>query len=168
MNWANDAAKFIYVRTYSRWLDKEGRREEWPETVDRYLSFIKKSQPDIPKKTIRKIKKYVTDFEVMPSMRMLWAAGPPAERDNTTIYNCAFANIDCVEAFAECLHILMCGTGFGFSVTKENVEKLPEVPPLTTEQLPDYFVEDSKEGWADSVKYLMETLYSGKHVHLDY
>ena len=57
MNWANDAAKFIYVRTYSRWLDKEGRREEWPETVDRYLNFIKKNQPDIPKNTIRKIKR---------------------------------------------------------------------------------------------------------------
>ena len=168
MNWANDAAEFVYVRTYSRWLEEEGRREDWSETVDRYLNFIKSNQPDIPKKTIRKIKKYVTNFEVMPSMRMLWAAGPPAERDNTTIYNCAFANIDCIEAFSECLHILMCGTGFGFSVTKENVEKLPEIPPLTTEQLPDYFVEDSKEGWADSVKYLMETLYDGKHVHYDY
>ena len=104
----------------------------------------------------------------MPSMRMLWAAGAPAERDNTCIYNCAFANIDSIEAFSECLHILMCGTGFGFSVTKENTEKLPEVSRLTTEQLPDYFVDDSKEGWADSVKFLMETLYAGKHVHFDY
>ena len=166
--WANDAAEFTYVRTYSRWIEKLERREIWYETVERMIKFIQKHRKDVPQKTIRKIRKYVRNFDVMPSMRMLWAAGEPAERDNTCIYNCAFANIDSIESFSECLHILMCGTGFGFNVSRENTEKLPEVPPLTTEQLPDYFVDDSKEGWADSVKFLMEALYNGKHVHFDY
>ena len=168
MEWANDAAEFTYVRTYSRWLEKLERREVWYETVERMIKFIQKHRKDVPAKTIRKIRKYVRNFDVMPSMRMLWAAGAPAERDNTCIYNCAFANIDSIESFSECLHILMCGTGFGFNVSKENTEKLPVVPPLTTKQLPDYFIEDSKEGWADSVKFLMETLYKGNHVHFDY
>ena len=168
MEWANDAAQFTYVRTYSRWLEKLERREVWYETVERMIKFIQKHRKDVPAKTIRKIRKYVRSFDVMPSMRMLWAAGAPAERDNTCIYNCAFANIDSIESFSECLHILMCGTGFGFNVSKENTEKLPVVPPLTTKQLPDYFIEDSKEGWADSVKFLMETLYKGNHVHFDY
>ena len=56
MNWANDAAKFIYVRTYSRWIEEKGRRENWPETIQRYLDYIKSKQPDIPDKTLRKIK----------------------------------------------------------------------------------------------------------------
>jgi len=168
MEWANDAAQFTYVRTYSRWLEKLERREIWYETVERMIKFIQKHRKDVPQKTIRKIRKYVRNFDVMPSMRMLWAAGEPAERDNTCIYNCAFANIDSIESFSECLHILMCGTGFGFNVSKENTNKLPKVPPLTTKQLPDYFIEDSKEGWADSVKFLMETLYDGRHVHFDY
>ena len=164
----NACSEFIYVRTYSRWIDDKKRRETWPETVERYIGFITKHQPDIPKKTIRKIRKYVTSFEVMPSMRMLWAAGPPAEKDNTCIYNCSFANIDSIESFAECLHILMCGTGFGFSVSEKHVNKLPIVPELTTDRLLDYTVPDSKEGWADSVKVLMDALYQGKHIHFDY
>ena len=164
----NACSEFIYVRTYSRWIDDKKRRETWPETVERYIGFITKHQTDIPKKTIRKIRKYVTSFEVMPSMRMLWAAGPPAEKDNTCIYNCSFANIDSIESFAECLHILMCGTGFGFSVSEKHVNKLPVVPELTEERLPDYVVPDSKEGWADSVKVLMNALYEGKHIHFDY
>ena len=113
----NEVAEFIYKRTYSRWIEEEGRREEWPETIERLIDFlISKKGKKIPEKTIRKIRKYMTEFAVMPSMRMLWAAGPAAEKDNTVIYNCSFAKLNCVEAFAECLHILMCGTGFGFSV----------------------------------------------------
>tara|TARA_R110002020_G_scaffold180951_1_gene375693 strand:+ start:86 stop:1633 length:1548 start_codon:yes stop_codon:yes gene_type:complete len=62
----------------------------------------------------------------------------------------------------------MCGTGFGFSVSEKHVNKLPVVPELTEERLPDYVVPDSKEGWADSVKVLMDALYEGKHIHFDY
>ena len=84
----NEISEFIYTRTYARWLEEEGRRECWPETVERYIEFLQKHTRSVPAKTIRKIRQYVTSFEVMPSMRMLWAAGPAAERDSTPIYNC--------------------------------------------------------------------------------
>ena len=164
----NEISEFIYTRTYARWLEEEGRRECWPETVERYIDFVQKHTRSVPEKTIRKIRQYVTSFEVMPSMRMLWAAGPAAERDNTCIYNCAFANIDCIESFAECLHILMCGTGFGFSVANKNIEKLPEVPFLNGESKPQYIVVDTKEGWADSLKMQMESIYKGCEIEFDY
>ena len=112
----NEVAEFIYKRTYSRWLEEERRREDWPETIERFIGFITTQRPEIPEKTIKKMRKYMLEFAVMPSMRFLWAAGPAAEFDNTCIYNCAFAKINSIEAFAECLYILMCGTGFGFSV----------------------------------------------------
>ena len=164
----NECSEFIYTRTYSRWLDDEKRRESWPETVERYVRFIKKHQPEIPAKTVRKIRKYVTSFEVMPSMRMLWAAGPAAEKDNATVYNCSYANIDSVDSFAECLHILMCGSGFGFGVSKKYTDKLPKVPVLNTLEEVSHTVEDSREGWADTIKVLMNSLYDGKKVHFDY
>ena len=149
----NQVSEFIYKRTYSRWLEEENRREDWPETIERFISFIISERPDIPDKTIHKIRKYMTEFAVMPSMRFLWAAGPAAKFDNTCIYNCSFAKINCVEAFAECLYILMCGTGFGFSVEKEEVDKLPVIPEIKSgrgmEKIPIF---DSKAGWADSVK----------------
>ena len=165
----NEVAEFIYKRTYSRWLEEEGRREDWPETIERLIGFLISKRPDIPEKTINKIRKYMTEFAVMPSMRFLWAAGPAAEFDNTCIYNCAFGKINTVEAFAECLYILMCGTGYGFSVEQEEVEKLPEVPEIKSGQaLPKVIIEDSKAGWADSVKILMGSLYDGQNLYFDY
>ena len=166
----NEVAKFIYKRTYSRWIEEEGRREEWEETIERFISFlISKRGKKIPDKTIRKIRKYMIEFAVMPSMRFLWAAGPAAEKDNTVIYNCSFAKLNCVEAFAECLHILMCGTGFGFSVEAEEVDKLPAIPEIKSgKDLPRITIEDSREGWADSVKILMNSLYEGQNLYFDY
>ena len=165
----NEVAEFIYKRTYSRWLEEENRREDWPETIERFIGFIISERPDIPEKTVNKIRKYMMEFAVMPSMRFLWAAGPAAKADNTTIYNCSFAKINSVEAFAECLYILMCGTGFGFSVEQEEINKLPEVPEIKS-GLPvkPILIEDSKKGWADSVKTLMECLYDGQNQYFDY
>jgi len=166
----NEVAEFIYKRTYSRWMDEEGRREEWTETIERFISFlISKRGKEVPEKTVRKIRKYMTEFAVMPSMRFLWAAGPAAEKDNTVIYNCSFAKLNCVEAFAECLHILMCGTGFGFSVEAEEVEKLPTIPEIKSgKDIARVVIEDSREGWADSVKILMDSLYEGQNLYFDY
>ena len=165
----NEVAEFIYKRTYSRWLEDEKRREDWPETIERFISFIISERPDIPDKTINKIRKYMVEFAVMPSMRFLWAAGPAAKFDNTCIYNCSFAKINTVEAFAECLYILMCGTGFGFSVEKEEIDKLPTIPKIKSalgnEKIPIF---DSKAGWADSVKMLMTNLYDGQNIYFDY
>ena len=165
----NEVAEFIYKRTYSRWLEEENRREDWPETIERFIGFIISERPDIPEKTVNKIRKYMMEFAVMPSMRFLWAAGPAAKADNTTIYNCSFAKINSIEAFAECLYILMCGTGFGFSVEQEEINKLPEVPEIKS-GLPvkPILIEDSKKGWADSVKTLMECLYDGQNQYFDY
>ena len=111
----------------------------------------------------------MTEFSVMPSMRFLWSAGPAAEKDNTVIYNCSFAKLNCVEAFAECLHILMCGTGFGFSVEEEETNKLPAIPEIKSgKDIARITIEDSREGWADSVKILMNSLYDGQNVYFDY
>ena len=165
----NEVSEFIYKRTYSRWLEEENRREDWPETIERFISFIISERPEIPDKTVNKIRKYMTEFAVMPSMRFLWAAGPAAKADNTCIYNCSFAKINSIEAFAECLYVLMCGTGFGFSVESEEVEKLPEVPEIKSGQgIAKVLIEDSKAGWADSVKTLMQHLYDGQNIYFDY
>ena len=167
----NEVAEFIYKRTYSRWLEEEKRREEWPETVARFVNFLKLEKGKlVPDKTYRKIEKYLLDFAVMPSMRFLWTAGDAVKKDNTVIYNCSFAKINSVESFAECLHILMCGTGFGFSVKREETEQLPPIPDgiKSAQGKARMLIEDSREGWADSVKTLMGSLYDGQNVYFDY
>mgnify|MGYP001596330677 CR=1 FL=1 len=165
----NPASEFVYVRTYSRWIEELKRRETWPETVDRYLNFIQEERGElIPLKVLKKIKSYMLSFDVMPSMRALWAAGQAARKDNTTMYNCSYSRIDSYESFSESLYILMCGTGDGYSVRKKHVQDLPLIPLF--DQIPklQYKVEDSREGWANSIKFLIESLYGGQDVEFDY
>jgi ribonucleoside-triphosphate reductase len=169
----NEAAKFVYTRTYSRWIDSENRRETWEETVNRFVNFIKEERGElIPPKVLRKIKEKILNFEVMPSMRTMWSAGDAARYDNTTMYNCSFLIINEPEAFAECLYILMCGTGLGFSVEKIVIyfdsEKLLIVPTIFEDQKETIVIDDSRTGWADSIKKLMNALYSGKDIDFDY
>jgi len=165
----DQAQKFIYTRTYSRWLEEESRREAYEETVDRYLNFIKEKWADtVPTKVFKKIRARMLELSVLPSMRALWAAGPAATNTNVAMYNCAYADIDSVDAFAEALYILMCGTGYGFSVQHECIKHLPEVPKINWEDKELVTIEDSKEGWASSIKVLMRALYNGKTIDFDY
>lgn len=163
------ASEFVYVRTYSRWLEEQGRRENWPETVKRYIDFIKKHLGEkIPSKVLRKIEENLMSFSVMPSMRFLWAAGDPAEQDNVTIYNCSFGVVNHMDVFAEALYILMCGCGFGFSVEDKYVSQLPEVPSQILPNGQSHEVEDSKAGWGDSLKVLVAGLYAGHDIEMRY
>jgi len=169
MVFPNEAAEFVYMRSYARWIDDKKRRETWPETVDRYIDFIEKHVgDDVPQKVFKKAKEKILALQVMPSMRALWSAGEAAEATSVAIFNCAFQTIDCIDAFAECLYILMCGTGYGFSVEQRYISKLPEVAKLNGKGAGTFQIPDSKEGWADSIKYLMTSLYSGNDLELDY
>lgn len=165
----NDAAEFVFYRTYSRWINHLQRRETWDETVSRFIDYIKSKHVNtVPPKVFKKIEKYVRSHDVMPSMRFLWSAGPAADADNTTIYNCAFLTVDSIESFAECLYILMCGTGVGFSVENQYVSRLPQIPKEIKLSDVNYVIEDSKKGWADSVKELLMSLFNGYDIKIDY
>lgn len=166
----NSAAEFVYYRTYARWLDQEGRRETWEETVDRVVDFLKAERGDkVPAKVFRKIKEGMLAFDIMPSMRLVWAAGDAARQDNTTLYNCSFIPVDSIASFAECLHILCCGTGVGFSVEQRYVDKLPAIKPMDMTSIPEVVsIADTKEGWADSIKTLLTKLFDGHDVQFDY
>lgn len=165
----NAAAEFVYTRTYSRWRDDLGRRETWPETVERVVNFLEEERGgNVPAKVFKKIRHYMLNLEVLPSMRLVWSAGEAARRSNMAIYNCSFIAVDSIEAFAECLYILCCGTGVGYSIENEYIKKLPSIKVLTFNPPLKYTVEDSKEGWADSLKFLMKNLYEGQKVEFDY
>lgn len=167
----NPASEFVYVRTYSKWIEGLGRRENWEETVNRYVDFIFDQRGEnIPPKVKRKIKKYLLSFDVMPSMRAVWAAGAAAMADNVTMFNCSFATIKSAESFSEALYILMCGTGDGFSVQKRYIDSdsLPVVPEQSFSPLEKVAIEDSRAGWANSVKQLMTALYAGNDLDMDY
>lgn len=159
--------EFIYKSRYARWLDNENRRENWDETVDRYLQFMKKHlvenhQYTIPDDLYNELEENILSLSVMPSMRALMTAGPALEKDNTGAYNCSYITIDDPKAFDETMVILMNGTGVGFSVERQYVNKLPEVPDQLFNSDTMIVVKDSKEGWGKAIRQLIALLYSGE------
>ena len=149
---------YIHKSRYARYLDDKQRRENWEETVDRYVTEI--VAPKI--NSTDEIRKAILNMEVMPSMRAMMTAGKAAQRDNTCIYNCSYLPIDDPRSFDEAMFILMCGTGVGFSVEKKYTSKLPEVPDEMLLSDTVISVEDSKEGWARALRLLVQCLYSGE------
>lgn len=168
-NFPNDASKFVYVRTYARWIEELKRRESWDETVDRYIGFLEKHCGDrVPWAVFQKARDYILDFQVMGSMRAMWAAGEAAEAEPMAIYNCAAVKVDCPEAFGEILYALMNGTGCGFRVLKEDVDQLPTVPFGRNHEVQYLGIEDSKAGWASSTVHLIKSLYEGRSLTFNY
>jgi len=154
-----DYQAFIHTSRYARWLEDEGRRESWTETVGRYMDNVVKSR--VSREIANEIEQAILNLEVMPSMRSLMVAGKALSRDNTAGYNCSYTPIDHIRCFDEVLFILLCGTGVGFSVEKKYVNSLPKIPTLTS-GVCRIIVEDSKEGWATAYKELISELYAGR------
>lgn len=162
--------EFVYIRTYSRWLDKEQRRETWEETVTRYCTHMKMKYEDkITDKEIKDVFNAIYNLEVMPSMRALWSAGKAAEEENLAQYNCSFIAIERLKDFSEILYILMCGTGVGYSVERKYVNKLPVIKDRKdTEEVTQIVFEDSKMGWARGFSEVIDCLWEGQSFECDY
>ena len=152
---------FIALSRYARWLPEEGRRETWAETVDRYMDNVVAPRID-DTAVVEELRDAILSLSVMPSMRMLMTAGPALDRDNTAGYNCSYIAVDDVKAFDEAMMILLCGTGVGFSVERQHIAKLPEVPDQLFYSHDVIVVHDSKEGWAKAYRKLIAMLYAGE------
>lgn len=161
-----DYQSFIHKSRYARWLDTEGRREAWDETVDRYMNNV--VEPVVNSGTsednfnvAHDIEQAILSLEVMPSMRAMMTAGKALERDNTAGYNCSYLPVDDPKSFDEAMFILLCGTGVGFSVERQFISKLPEVPELFDSDT-TVVVKDSKEGWAKAFRQVLALLWAGE------
>ena len=168
-----DYQNFIHLSRYSRWIDQEERRENWKETIDRYLSFMSDHLKDnynytIPDDMYSEIETSMLNLEVLGSMRALMTAGPALKRENIAGYNCSYLPVDSPRSFDECLYILMNGTGVGFSVERQYVNKLPTIPDTDFESSDDLIsVADSKEGWARGLRDLISFLYTNRIPKID-
>lgn len=155
-------SNFIALSRYARWIPEETRRETWLETVNRYRSFwIEKYDWLETDNDFNQAIKGIETLDVMGSMRSLMTAGVALNRDNVAGFNCSYLAIDRQRAFDEILYILMCGTGVGFSVERQFVQKLPYVAEELFDSDTVIVVPDSKIGWASSFKELISLLYSG-------
>jgi len=162
----------VFKTRYSRFLPEEHRREHWPETVQRYMAYMHDHCKNNLGYTLTAdeymmLDKAMLNLEVVPSMRAVMTAGKALDVDHIASFNCAYVEMDDPAAFSETLYILMNGTGIGFSCERNCISKLPEVPKnfvtSGTQQ-----VQDSKIGWAESYKVLIDGLYNGILYNIDY
>ena len=153
-----DYQAFIHKSRYAKYYEDTGR-ESWEDTVTRFS--VNTIRDMVDPDTKRQLEEAILGLEVMPSMRSLMTSGPAAERDNTCMYNCSYLAVDDLKSFDEAMFILLCGTGVGFSVERQSISKLPEVPQLFESET-NIVVKDSKEGWAKSLRQLIALLYSGE------
>jgi ribonucleoside-triphosphate reductase (thioredoxin) len=168
-----DYQSYIHRSRYARFRDDLGRREHWDETVARYFDFFEEELAEhngytVPQTLRSELEDAVLNLHIMPSMRALMTAGEACRRENIASYNCSYLPIDRPRAFAEVLYVLMCGTGVGFSVERQEVSKLPEVPHDFSKIAYKIVVGDSKMGWADAYEQLIDRLYAGGIPEIDY
>ena len=158
---------FIHLSRYARWDYDKTRRETWEETVDRYFNFFKDHLKEtcnyeVQEEDLKQLRKAVVNLDIMPSMRCLMTAGEALKRENVAGYNCSYVKVDSPRSFDEILYILMNGTGVGFSVEEEYVNKLPAVAEEFYETESVIVVRDSKLGWAKALKELYGMLWMGQ------
>ncbi len=156
-----DYQAFIHKSRYAKYFDGKGR-ESWSETVGRYMdNVVNKAVGGIKNSLTKDLEQAILGQEIMPSMRAMMTAGPALDRDNTAGYNCSYLPVDDPKSFDEAMYILLCGTGVGFSVERQFISKLPEVPELF-ESESIVVVKDSKEGWAKGFRQVLALLWAGE------
>lgn len=180
-------SEYIHLSKYSRWLEREKRRETWDETVDRYVDFWRERIPTIPRfapvynddndspklspvkqadldeilDILPVIREGIYYKKSMPSMRALMTAGRALQRDEIAGYNCTAIAVNNIAVFSEAFYILMNGCGFGFTVERQYVNQMPEVAEEIYPTDTTILVRDSKIGWASALKELITMLYNG-------
>jgi len=166
---SNPLSEFIFYRSYSRWIEDEERRETWIETVDRYINYMKKNLGSaLNDKEYKEIKEAILKQEIMPSMRLFQFAGKAADRTNVCTYNCSYIAPESFQDVAEIMYVSMCGTGVGWSVESQNVEKFPQIIKQNGGEIKTFVIPDDKEGWADALTLGMKTWAQGGDIKFDY
>ena len=157
----------IHKTRYARWMEEENRREDWHETVSRFVNYVvetlsKYNNYEVSDELKSRIEDAILKTNVMPSMRGLMTAGPALERDSTCLYNCSYLPVDSLRSFDEAMYILMCGTGVGYSVESKYVNQLPVINEHFENSSTSIVVDDSKAGWAKALRELIALLYQGQ------
>ena len=145
---------------YARYEEELQRRETWTEIVQRNMDMHIKKYPELTEEIEEVYENFVKTKKVLPSMRSMQFGGKPIEISPNRVYNCAYLPIDSITSFSESMFLLLGGTGVGYSVQRHHIEELPEIVQPNPNRTRRYLIADSIEGWADSVKILLEC-YTG-------
>jgi len=183
----NQLGNFVYYRTYSRYLEEEGRREYWWETVRRAVEYNCSLVPTT-RKEAEELFDNVYNLKQFLSGRTLWIGNTDvAKHYPMANFNCSFQIIEDFESYTDLFYLLMIGSGIGLRILNEDVKKLPKIrtdfelvqkdyAPVEKEAREDHTsleflfnntakitIGDSKEGWVQSLDFFFKLLYSTQY-----
>lgn len=165
----NPLGEFVYYRSYSKWIEGESRRETWVETVDRYVDFMKENLGSKLKDAeYAEVREAILKQEALPSMRLLQFSGAAARATNVCAYNCSYIAPENFQDIAEIMYISMCGTGAGWSVESQNIQKFPQIVPQTGKKISTHVIADSKEGWCEAFILGTKEWSEGRDIEFDF
>jgi adenosylcobalamin-dependent ribonucleoside-triphosphate reductase len=157
-----------YKRTYARRLDEgnpKSKTEEFTDTVERVIKAANDQLGcNFDADEQERLRKYLMELKGTVAGRFLWQMGTDTvgRLGLASLQNCAFTVIDQpVRPFTWAMDLLMLGSGVGYNIQRQYVDKLPPVnsnfsaPTRVTTADADFIVPDSREGW---VKLLGKTL----------
>ena len=178
INALEEMANFVFASKYARYNEKAKRRETWEEAVARVEMMHLKKYAFLSKEDKALIKEAfdsVREKKVVPSMRSMQFGGVPIEAKNSRIFNCSVRHIDSPRAFSEIFFLALCGCGVGIGLQQQFLNRLPDLVSAEdkTGMVVSYVVEDTIEGWSDSVEallncYFKNTAYSGRKIVFDF
>lgn len=149
---------------YSKYVPELKRRETWDEQVDRVFSMHEQKYAD-KMESIREdfefAKQMVKKKRVLGSQRALQFGGKPILDKNAKLYNCTVSYVDRPRFFQECMYLLLCGCGTGFSVQTQHIAKLNGIAARNG-VTKTFVIPDSIEGWADAVGILVSSYFTGE------
>lgn len=178
IDFKEELSQFIFTSKYARYDERHKRRETWLEAVSRLESmhlkrfaWLKESE----KKELSEAFDFIRQRKIVPSMRSLQFGGKAIEAHEARVYNCSVKHVDSLRSFSEIFYMLLCGNGVGIGLSKKYLRRLPNLVDANdkTGIVLAYTVEDTIEGWADSVEallscYFRNTPYTGRKIVFDY
>jgi ribonucleoside-triphosphate reductase len=160
-------SSYIHAGKYAKYLPEEQRREVFVETVDRTEGMHLERFPAMAD-LIHEAFDYVRAKRVLPSMRSMQFGGKAILQNHNRTYNCTFTFIDRLKAFSETMYLLLCGSGVGYSVQIDHVDKLPILGYINPKLVRHHVIGDSIEGWADALDVLVQSYLAGHYVEFSY
>jgi ribonucleoside-diphosphate reductase alpha chain len=160
-----------FYEGYSRWDDDKSRYETWEEAVTRVMNMHRdyykdKMSPELSQLIDEAESLYKLKY-ALGAQRALQFGGEQLLKQQMKMYNCTSTYADRAAFFGELFYVLLCGAGAGFSVQTHHVAKMPKIQERK-KQAKGYIVEDSIEGWADSLSVLMSSYFVGGGTHSEF
>ena len=174
--------EFVYMRTYSR-IKEDGTNERWWETVRRVVEGIYAIQkqhvvdynlgwnPQKAQHSAQEMYDRIFSLKMIGSGRALWAMGTPTVMEKGLIealFNCSYRSTgdgEFSDVIANLMDWLMLGAGVGTDLEFFKTEKIVKSP---SEKVEVYEIPDTREGWVEATRLLIQSYYGGKNYSFDY